>query len=348
MRVSAGDIRIDSGSSYSFTAWNTDYSTVTISTANSSNPRIDRIVAYIDLFTTPQTANPNNPGMLKFLAVAGTPAGSPSAPSDGDVTTAVNADAGAASPWCELARVDVAASVTTISSGNITDYRSMLGLSFIPLLRDTHTYTASDTWTKPTGMGTNGYIVVEVVGGGGGSGGCAATSSGQVAEAGGGGGGGYARKKISSASLSSTETVTVGEGGTAGASGQNTGGTGGTSSFGAHCSAAGGNPGIGSAASSGSINSGGGSGGIATGGDINVRGGSGGSGRAVGAETFRTNLGGGSMYAGMSKVGNAGSEVALDGYLYGGGAAGSRSSQSLSAKTGAVGADGLVIVYEYY
>jgi hypothetical protein len=119
--VSAGDLKIDY-SDYAYTGWNDADAAVTITTADGSNPRIDRIVAYIDRGATPQTVNPNNPGMLVFAAVAGTPASSPSAPSDSAVNTAV----GASNPWCELAQVAVAAGATTLSNSVITDKRSFI------------------------------------------------------------------------------------------------------------------------------------------------------------------------------------------------------------------------------
>lgn len=121
--VGTGELRIPY-TSYAYTGWNDASSAVTIATANSSNPRIDRIVAYIDRGMTPQTTNPNNPGMLKFLAVAGTPAASPTKINDAGVTSAVQTAAGGtASPWCELATVLVGTSVTQITTPNITDTR---------------------------------------------------------------------------------------------------------------------------------------------------------------------------------------------------------------------------------
>ncbi|MCA9324457.1 hypothetical protein KDA23_00085, partial [Candidatus Saccharibacteria bacterium] len=40
-----------------------------------------------------------------------------------------------------------------------------------PFLRATRYYTSSTTWTKPSGMTDNGYVVVKALGGGGGGGG---------------------------------------------------------------------------------------------------------------------------------------------------------------------------------
>jgi hypothetical protein len=124
--VGTGDLKIDY-STYGYTGWNDAASAVTIATADGSNPRIDRIVAYVDRGMTPSSASSNNPGMLKFMAVAGTPAGSPSAINDAGVTSAV----GASNPWTELARVTVGSGVTTITNSNISDTRSMLYMTLL-------------------------------------------------------------------------------------------------------------------------------------------------------------------------------------------------------------------------
>ncbi len=122
--VGTGDLKIDY-SNYAYTAWNDANSSVTITTADGSNPRIDRIVAYIDRGMTPSVSPPNNQGMLKFMAVAGTPNAVPTRPSDATVNSAV----GASNPWCDLANVLVGTGVTTIVNSNITDTRQPISLS---------------------------------------------------------------------------------------------------------------------------------------------------------------------------------------------------------------------------
>lgn len=124
VRVSAGIIRIPYDD-YAYQAWSEGYTLVPISTPDVSNPRIDRVVAYIDRSMVMTDTDINNPGMLKYKAVAGTPNAVPSAPNDSAVTSSV----GATNPWVELARVAVSASDTDIITANITDTRTFVSLS---------------------------------------------------------------------------------------------------------------------------------------------------------------------------------------------------------------------------
>ena len=105
-------------------------------------------------------------------------------------------------------------------------------------------YTAGATWSKPAGL-----VSVDVIclGGGGGGGGGARRATGVVSRGGAGAAGGTVSfTQVLAASLGSTETVTIGAGGTAGAAvtadntAATTGGNGGQTSFGTHCVAPGG------------------------------------------------------------------------------------------------------------
>jgi hypothetical protein len=104
---------------YSYFGW-TDAATTgtTVPTANVSNPRIDTVVAYVDLSVVSSASN-NNPGALKFSVVAGTAAGSPVALTPSQIQTAL----GATVPFIQLAQLAVAANATTIVNANITDVR---------------------------------------------------------------------------------------------------------------------------------------------------------------------------------------------------------------------------------
>jgi hypothetical protein len=148
------------------------------------------------------------------------------------------------------------------------------------------TFTSSGTYTKPSGLL---YALVFCTGGGGGG-----VSEGSGDTGSGGGAGGTAIKLIAAASVGSTETVTVGNGGN-----YSTGGTassGGASSFGAHCTGSGGSGGVGNSLGDPTE---GGAGGSASNGDININGGYGGSSAASG-------VGGSSFWGGTNSYGSGG------------------------------------------
>lgn len=113
--VGEGDAKVNY-SGYGYTVWNDANVSVTVTTADPSNPRIDRLVCYVDRGNTPQSVTPNNPGIPKFMLVPGSPAGVPTRPNN----AAVNAAVGASNPWFDIADIRVNAAVTTISNSNIT------------------------------------------------------------------------------------------------------------------------------------------------------------------------------------------------------------------------------------
>ncbi len=159
-------------------------------------------------------------------------------------------------------------------------------------------FTASGTYTKATNNPS--FVIVEVQGGGsGGSGSGGVHYSGSA--------GGYSRKRILNASLSASETVTVGAGGASA-------GNGGTSSFGSHCSATGGNYTTT------------GAGGTGSGGDLNISGG--------GTHTGGTSIRGAASFFGEGK-GNY-SQASTSAYGSGG-----------CSTTNTTGTAGIVIVWEY-
>ncbi len=95
---------------------------VTIASNNSGNPRIDTIVLYIDLSASPDAGATN---VAKFYDVQGTPAASPTPPSNSAILAAI----GASNPYIPLANIAVANSFTSINASNITDARTFASLS---------------------------------------------------------------------------------------------------------------------------------------------------------------------------------------------------------------------------
>lgn len=213
-------------------------------------------------------------------------------------------------------------------------------------------YTSSDTWTKPDGLK---FVTVWVVGGGGGGGGIASDANAHAGT--GGGGGGASFKVILESALSSSETVTIGAGGTGGTNVGGSGSAGGTSSFGSHCSATGGDGGNGDATGTSTypndfyispiV-----SGGVGSSGDINLSGQTGMFGRALASN--RTTLSNGG-----SAPGPFGGKPTLDfltgaqadgydGNIYGGGGGGAASDAAGTTGVGGDGADGVVVVQEFF
>jgi hypothetical protein len=168
--VNPGSGRITTGtypSSYSYFVSHDTVGgeSVTIATAAAS-PRIDYIVGYVDKSVTPSplSANVNNTnGVFKFASVAGTPAGSPLVPTVGQIQTAI----GAANPYIILAQVAVGASVTTITTPNLSDMRSMISLPGIKTIDANgwnvfnfgsyKVYESVFTWTGSINIAANGF-----------------------------------------------------------------------------------------------------------------------------------------------------------------------------------------------
>lgn len=85
---------------------------ITITTADTTLPRKDLIVIYIDSSVTPTTDNQDNVNnILKLVAVKGIPNTSPQAPDDNAVLQAI----GAGNPFIKLAQVTVPAGATNLS-----------------------------------------------------------------------------------------------------------------------------------------------------------------------------------------------------------------------------------------
>mgnify|MGYP001605850822 CR=1 FL=1 len=215
-------------------------------------------------------------------------------------------------------------------------------------LGSVQTFTASDTWTKPSGCVA---VLVKIQAPGGGGGG--ADSDGTGAGAGGGGGGGGYSEEFITAGLGATEVITIGAVGAAGSATNGTsGGTGGTTSFGSHCQATGGVGGSGTGVTTVTtvLTFGGGGGGAGSGGTVNTIGDAGGIGFSNGGLIVTGNggssaLGGGAVgrhiTAGTLLSGNNGSN-------YGGGGSGALIQANATGAAGGTGGAGIIIVYEFY
>lgn len=202
-------------------------------------------------------------------------------------------------------------------------------------------YTSSSTWTKPA---TVKSIKVTVVGGGG-TGGTASrgalypaglTSTRNGALSGGGGGGGYSQRTYPASSIPGPQPFTVG-------------GAASTSSFGGTVtviSATGGSNGGSATGAPGPAAStaygAGGAGGAGSNGFLNIPGSTGGSGQ-------RTLTGGSSVLSQVAEY-SVPTGPSTNGYIYGGGGSGADTGAGPAALTlpGGSGAQGVVIVEEFY
>jgi hypothetical protein len=207
-------------------------------------------------------------------------------------------------------------------------------------------FTSNGTYTKNANLL---WAEVIVVGAGGGGLSLGSGSSGANG-AGGGGGGGTAIKNILTSQLRSSEPVVVGIGGS---------GTGSNSSFGnsgssfTQLKASGGQ--VGQQPANHSQSGLGGTGGVATGGTLNISGEDGGPGACFHLSSAGDNNGQGGQ-GGDSTYGKGGMTIdsisndtnGNPGKLYGGGGAGAARGDDGNAQSGGIGANGMVMIVEYY
>lgn len=95
---------------------------VTLAGAPSTNNRVDAIVAYIDNPSTGDDSTTDNPTTCGIIAVSGTVAANPTAPSEATIRSAITTDGatGGTAYYVILATILVGTNVTTIGSGVIT------------------------------------------------------------------------------------------------------------------------------------------------------------------------------------------------------------------------------------
>lgn len=209
--------------------------------------------------------------------------------------------------------------------------------------------TGSGTYTTPAGCS---LIKVTVTGGGGGGGGCASAIN--TAAIGGGGSGASTVIKWISSPLS-TYSYTVGAGGSGGAAGNNAGSGGNSSTFGTSLiTAAGGQAGGGGATATSGFGGNGATGGgflASPTGDINLVGGFGSRGYIFSQTAAVSGNGGSSYWSAMAPGrGNvaftAGAGTA--GLNFGGGGSGAMQVSGGGTFAGGNGADGFILVEEFY
>jgi hypothetical protein len=343
----------------------TSTTNLAITAAHASLPRIDLVVAQVL-----DSQYSGGSDLWQLAVVAGTPAGSPTAPS-------------APNNSVILAQVAVAASATQILTANITDRRPYSSYGVItcrtsadypsPAIEGMVVYDQQynnisvydgATWTSPRGTTFLQRVIVpttaaflkanfpglkkvraQVQGGGGAGGGAGATAASQTAAAGGGQAGAYAESWLDASSLAASVTCTVGTGGV-GVSG-GTGGNGNQSSFGAHVVAPGGNGAVSGGGGGTTFGQAGGQGTQVMTGEIQIQGGPGNHGARLGTIAGQRigGVGGGSPlgtggFGGSATAGGVGTG-------YGSGGGGATNDPSLGAKAGGNGAAGVVILDLY-
>ena len=106
---------------------------VTLDGAPSTNNRIDAIVAYVDNPSTGDGSTTDNPTTCGIIAVKGTVAANPVAPTDAQIRSAITTDGatGGVAYYVVLATILVGTNVTTIGSGVITQGESAQSLAEI-------------------------------------------------------------------------------------------------------------------------------------------------------------------------------------------------------------------------
>lgn len=145
---------------------------VTLAAAPSTNSRIDSIVAYVAKPPEGSDTAVDNPAAAGLITVSGSVSGSPSAPSESAIRTAITADgaSGTTAYYVVLANITVVASTTVVTADMISAGPSAvvksgnIDFATLPYASDTETaigvdddsnivYQRTFSWAAPTSVG---------------------------------------------------------------------------------------------------------------------------------------------------------------------------------------------------
>lgn len=115
---------VNSDDSKTFPIRITSDETVEIGDNSSGNSRIDAVILYVNLGAS---ANAQATNVAQIAVIPGTPAGSPNAPSDGDISAAI----GASNPFIRLGNVTVESGAIQIEDADIADTRPIPNVSAV-------------------------------------------------------------------------------------------------------------------------------------------------------------------------------------------------------------------------
>lgn len=124
---------------------------VTLAGAPATNNRVDAIVAYVDNPSTGDGTTTDNPSPCGIIAVSGTVAANPTAPTDAQIRSAITTDGatGGVAYYVVLATVLVGTNVTTIGSGVITQGTAAQSIAALAAGLVTTDSLADDAVTSP-------------------------------------------------------------------------------------------------------------------------------------------------------------------------------------------------------
>lgn len=121
--VKAGTGNISTGQQYGRMIQVDTDETISLAAPSATYARLDTVVAYIDNSVEPTTdVTDNTNDILRLVAVAGTPSGTPQPPTDAQIQSAI----GSGNPFMRLANVTVGANAAAISDTDIADVRNQV------------------------------------------------------------------------------------------------------------------------------------------------------------------------------------------------------------------------------